>query len=132
MVVSWSRRGFIIYVILKNLGVDIPLFVVLTMKSLFIIMRIEHIEFYDYLDTYCSSYNCNALYDMEFTSLYQVAVAVRAQLGTNDKPLFRQALVFMDNWRYLLVTPKSFDVHYHAHFSQMDSLKDSPNFNKFQ
>lgn len=92
-------------------------------------MKVEHVEFYDYFDTYCKHVAEAALYDMEFDSLYHVALTVREMLGSKDKPVFRQALVFMNNWRYLLVTTKTFDVHYHATFDMMEKQIGKPLYN---
>lgn len=94
-------------------------------------MKIEHIEFYDFFDTYCKHVAESALYDIEFESLYHVALTVRTLLGTKEKPVFRQAVVFMDNWRYLLVTFKSFNVHYYATFDMLEKKIGTPNYRKY-
>lgn len=95
-------------------------------------MKVSHLEFYDFFDAYCHHPNESALYDVEFSSLYEVAFAVRGYLFSGDTQIYRQCLVFMDTDRYLLVFSKTYDVHYHGLFSQMDRyVQDrSPFFNK--
>lgn len=81
-------------------------------------MKIESLQLYDGFDNYFHYALPAVAYDYEFRTLYEVAVNVRQLL---QKTKSRQAIVFVDNGRYMLVHEHCFQVHYIGYFQ--DSKK---------
>lgn len=73
-------------------------------------MQIESIQLYDHFGRHIPS----NLPLVDFTSLGQIAWYVKDWL---ERAQLFEALVWVDNQRYMLVTSETYDIHYHGFFN---------------
>lgn len=81
-------------------------------------MKIESIYFYDAFDNYYNGLIPSYIYDTEYTSLYELAYYVLRLL---ESIKHKQAIVFIDNHRFMTVTTECFQVHYICHFNKQQN-----------
>lgn len=75
-------------------------------------MKVESVSVYDDFGAYIPT---SLPANNNFQSLFEIAEYYRILLNNNG---FSQALLFVDNWRYMLVTQTNFSVHYVQFFKQ--------------
>ena len=77
-------------------------------------MKVESVSFYDGFNNYLDV-SCGMILNREFLSINDVACCLRQCIVAH--PTAQIAIAFLNNWRYLYVTEKTFDVHYHNVFN---------------
>ncbi len=80
-------------------------------------MKVESYQYYEYGNFVPLDFVIDR--DKDYTSLYEVALTFRILLA-HRRCAGAAFMVWLDNWRYLLVQKDTFDVHYHAAFNMKD------------
>lgn len=79
-------------------------------------MMIEALQMYDHFGNHIP---CK-LPTQSFVSMYEIACYLRNWL---EKGHLAEAFAWIDNQRYILVTLRSYDVHYHGFFNNPKTTK---------
>lgn len=80
-------------------------------------MKVESYQYYEYGNYMPVEFGIST--DHEFGSIHECAVYFRILMKSRPDAE-NSFIVWLDNWRYLYVTRKSYDVHYHAFYSTSD------------